>query len=70
MEIIDASKEQQNRFSFGLFAAEQSYDVARAMGLGFIDYTAAANTQYVYMLEIRDTTYKVAKRCYLSVNTA
>ena len=70
MEIIDASKEQQNRFSFGLFAAEQSYDVARAMGLGFIDYTAAANTQYVYLLEIRDTTYKVAKRCYLSVNTA
>jgi len=70
MEIIDANKEQQNRFGFGLFAAEQSYTVAQAMGLAFIDNTAQANTEYLYLLELKDTTDAVAKRCYLNVNTA
>ncbi|BDX37780.1 hypothetical protein CYCD_11350 [Tenuifilaceae bacterium CYCD] len=49
-ELINKSKEQQNRFSVGLLCADQSFTVACMMGLGLIDSTA--NTQYTYAYRV------------------
>ncbi|NUN99247.1 MAG: hypothetical protein HUU01_01390 [Saprospiraceae bacterium] len=37
-----------NRFSFGLFAADQFIDIAVGMALGFVDTTITAGTMYCY----------------------
>jgi fibronectin type 3 domain-containing protein len=39
---------QTNRFSFGLFAADQFLDIARGMALGFVDTTVIAGEVYRY----------------------
>lgn len=49
-DLINKSKEQQNRFSVGLLCADQSFTVACMMGLGLIDSTA--NTQYTYAYRV------------------
>ena len=46
--ISNAQAEAQNRFSFGLFAADQSFEVAEAMGLAWIDSSAKGNENYLY----------------------
>lgn len=46
--MINAVAEQQNRFGFGLFSADHSFEVAQAMGLAFIDKDISAEEQYVY----------------------
>ncbi len=46
--MINAQLEDVNRFNFGLFAADQSFEVARAMGLAMIDSTIKNNENYVY----------------------
>lgn len=40
-----AALEKQNRYSFGLYDADQSYSVAKMMALAFIDTTIAAFTK-------------------------
>ncbi|MEM1358158.1 MAG: hypothetical protein AAGF89_08165, partial [Bacteroidota bacterium] len=48
--ILNKAREQENRFSFGLFAADQSWDAASMMGLAFTDRTAKRNEVYLYRL--------------------
>ncbi len=42
--------EQENRFSFSLFAAEQSFNTAVSMGLGFVDENVEPNCSYYYYI--------------------
>lgn len=46
--LIDIARDQENRFSFGLFAADHSYEAALAMGLAWTDSTAKSSETYVY----------------------
>jgi hypothetical protein len=46
--LINAQAEELNRFSFGLFAADQSYEVAGAMGLALEDENLKAGENYLY----------------------
>ena len=46
--LLNAQLEEKNKFSFGLFAADQSFEVAWALGLGWIDSTAKRNENYLY----------------------
>lgn len=48
--ILNKAREQSNRFSFGLFAADQSWEAATMMGLAFTDRTAQRNEVYLYRL--------------------
>ncbi|MEM9931404.1 MAG: hypothetical protein AAF840_16430 [Bacteroidota bacterium] len=48
--ILNQAREQENRFSFGLFAADQSWEAANMMGLAFTDRTAKRNEVYLYRL--------------------
>jgi hypothetical protein len=48
--ILNKAREQSNRFSFGLFAADQSWEAAAMMGLAFTDSTAQRNEVYLYRL--------------------
>lgn len=46
--IINASREQNNRFGFALFAADQSTEVAEAMGLMYVDKDIKEGERYLY----------------------
>ncbi|MEL6533867.1 MAG: hypothetical protein AAFQ98_00580 [Bacteroidota bacterium] len=48
VQVIQKSRELEQRFSFALFAADQSFEVAMMSGLGFIDHTARADEKYLY----------------------
>lgn len=47
-ELRDASNEAANRFGFGLFAADQSFKVAEAMGLAYSDTNVEKGESYLY----------------------
>lgn len=53
-DVANLSKERDLRFGFGLFAADNSFEVAVAMGLGFLDVTAVEDNEYMYIIEMRD----------------
>ncbi|MEM9929444.1 MAG: hypothetical protein AAF840_06480, partial [Bacteroidota bacterium] len=48
--ILNRAKEDQNRFGFGLFSADQSWVAATMMGLAFTDRTVRRNEVYLYRL--------------------
>ncbi len=50
--IYNKTKEQEQRFSFALFAADMSPEVAELSGLGFTDKTAKKNEKYLYRILI------------------
>lgn len=45
-------QQEQNRFSFALYAADQSLTAARLSGLHFVDRTARADEKYLYAVFI------------------
>ncbi len=49
--IVSQSNEQQQRFTWGMYAAEQDFNVALKAGLGFIDTTAKPNETYLYKIK-------------------
>ncbi|WP_298778363.1 hypothetical protein [uncultured Polaribacter sp.] len=48
--IINLAEEQEQRFTWGLYAADQDYTTAQMAGLGFIDDTVLASEKYVYKI--------------------
>lgn len=46
--IVNLSREQEQRFSFGLMAADQDFEVAQKAGLGYVDTTVKSNEKYAY----------------------
>jgi len=48
--IINLAEEQEQRFTWGLYAADQDYGVAQMAGLGFVDDEVEPNEKYVYQI--------------------
>ncbi|SEB52469.1 hypothetical protein SAMN04489761_1211 [Tenacibaculum sp. MAR_2009_124] len=46
--IINMSQEQQQRFTWALYAADQDFSIAKLAGLGFEDFGIKSNEKYVY----------------------
>lgn len=48
--LINKAQEDQNRYSYALFAADQSFEAARAMGLALEDPGVLPGEEYVYLI--------------------
>lgn len=48
--IINLAEEQEQRFTWGLYAADQDYEVSQMAGLGYLDQEARINEKYVYKI--------------------
>lgn len=48
IQVVNKTKEQEQRFSFALYAADQSFRVAEMCGLAFTDRLAKKNERYLY----------------------
>nr|WP_320120379.1 hypothetical protein [uncultured Marinifilum sp.] len=48
MQMIHKTREQENRYSFAMFAADQSARVSKAMGLNYVDTDIKENEMYLY----------------------
>jgi len=46
--LVNQATEESNRFAFGLFAADHSFEAAMAMGLGLEDKNVKSNETYLY----------------------
>lgn len=49
--LFNGATDQENRFGFGLYAADQSWTAATMLGLGYTDTNVRANETYVYSLQ-------------------
>ncbi len=49
-KILNKVKEDEQRYTFCLFSADQSYEVAQKTGLAFIDKEAATDETYLYRI--------------------
>ncbi|MBX9851399.1 MAG: hypothetical protein K2X86_06525 [Cytophagaceae bacterium] len=52
MQVVNKAQELENRFTFALFSAQISQEVAEASGLKFIDKNVKANERYNYNVYI------------------
>jgi uncharacterized protein len=59
-KVVNQSNELETRFSFALFAADQSLETAEASGLMFVDKTAKKNEKYLYRVYTPIERQKVA----------
>ncbi|MEZ4951834.1 MAG: hypothetical protein R2784_20945 [Saprospiraceae bacterium] len=48
IEVANLNSQDESKFGFGLFAADQSFDIALKMGLGFVDTTVVSGGEYSY----------------------
>ncbi len=48
IQIVNKTREEAQRFSFALFAADQSFEAAQLSGLAFIDNKVKKNEKYLY----------------------
>lgn len=48
--IVNLAEEQEQRFTWGLYAADQDYVTAQMAGLGFIDNEVMGSEKYVYKI--------------------
>jgi hypothetical protein len=46
--IMNMSQEQEQRFTWGLYVADQDFEVAKLAGLGFEDFKVKSTEKYVY----------------------
>ncbi|MFC3362776.1 fibronectin type III domain-containing protein [Pedobacter fastidiosus] len=49
-QMINRARENESRFSFALFSADQDYHVAKAMGLAYVDKNVKQNEKYLYRI--------------------
>lgn len=54
LNVYNKSKELETRFGWSLFAADQDFNIAQAMGLGFADNAVQENWEYDYFVEPYD----------------
>lgn len=53
-QAFNLVREKDNRFGFSLFAADQSFEVAKAMGIAYTDSTAEAGKAYLYRVRFNE----------------
>ncbi|HTH56130.1 MAG TPA: hypothetical protein VL728_08780 [Cyclobacteriaceae bacterium] len=58
-DIANRSKEQEQRFSFALFAADCSFETARLSALAFKDSTAKKDERYLYRVYVANQDSKI-----------
>jgi uncharacterized protein len=58
-DIVNQSREQEQRFSFALFAADQSFTTARLSGLGLKDSTVKKDERYLYRVIVLSNDAKI-----------
>lgn len=49
--IVNLAEEQEQRFTWGLYAADQDYKTAQMAGMGYIDTDVQPNEKYVYKVK-------------------
>jgi hypothetical protein len=49
-QIVSVSEENEQRFTYALFAADRDFEVAQKAGLGYVDNTVKSNEKYVYRI--------------------
>ncbi len=59
MSIINQAQGLEQRFSFALFAADQSFEVAQFSGLAFVDTQVQPNERYLYRVYAAVPTEKL-----------
>lgn len=59
MQVVNKSRELESRFSFALFAADQSVAAAKLSGLYYEDQTVEPQTKYLYRIYANLPTNKV-----------
>ena len=52
MDVINQNSERKNRHGFALFAADNDFETAEAMGVGYIDNTVLTGRRYVYTVTL------------------
>lgn len=55
MAMVSVAKETENRFSFALFAADQSFQTAAAAGLAYTDRQVKKGEQYLYRIFLHES---------------
>ncbi len=50
-QIINKSKEAEQRFSFALFAADMNFEIAKKAALGYEDTSVVAGEEYLYRIK-------------------
>jgi len=50
LQVYNKARELENRFGYSLFAADQDLQIAKAMGLAFVDTAVQAGKEYVYFI--------------------
>ncbi|WP_428225623.1 fibronectin type III domain-containing protein [Flavobacterium sp.] len=58
--IIETADEMEQRHTFGLFAADMSFEGALKAGWGFVDNSIVRNEVYVYQISIPNSKFKSA----------
>jgi hypothetical protein len=58
-EVVSRTQEQEQRFSFALFAADHSFQTAKLSALGFADSTVRKDERYLYRVYISNTDSKI-----------
>lgn len=58
---VEQSREREMRFSFALYGADQSWEIAVGSGLGYVDKDVKENEQYLYKVYMVDpeNTYNI-----------
>jgi fibronectin type 3 domain-containing protein len=51
MQVVQKSQELELRFSFAVFAADQSFEVAQMAGLALVDHTPRSDEKYLYRIK-------------------
>lgn len=59
VSVYQKSREEELRYSFSLFAADQSIIVAKALGLYYVDKTAKLNEKYLYQVDIPGSSFSI-----------
>ena len=50
-QIVNTAREIEQRFSFGLYAADMSFKAAVKAGWGYVDHDVKSNEEYVYQVK-------------------
>ena len=69
-QIVNLNAERENRFSFALFAADNSFQTAEAMGIGIKDPNIAIDKEYVYSVKLNNPPNGVAIVNSVKVSTS
>lgn len=67
--LINRANEDQNRYSYALFAADQSYEAAKAMGLALEDPGVLPGEEYVYLIYPAQPGPSVIDTAYVLIGT-